>query len=148
MRITYKGVTKDLKYYKGLKWNKPLTPKMKQYESETGKKAIRGGKITGTFEHWLYWRDIKKQPKIKPKIKPTKIHKTEDIKYIGSGSGYKKISERKEVVDGIKVDIIRVRCNCCNSIIDYYYPGDRYSIPTLLKTEIIKDEYHKNKNKK
>ena len=67
MKITYKGVTKDLKYYKGLSWNKPLTPKMKEFNKETGKNAIRGNKITGTFEYWMYW-DPKKTKNIKEDI--------------------------------------------------------------------------------
>lgn len=76
-KITYKGVTKECKYYKGLKWNKPLTSEMIQFEKETEKNAIWNGVITGTFEYWLYWR--KKDKKIKLKPKPRDISKTRII---------------------------------------------------------------------
>lgn len=44
----------EIKYQKGLEWNKALTPEMKQFEKETGKHAIHNKKVTGQFEYWMY----------------------------------------------------------------------------------------------
>ena len=73
----------DIKYKKGQVWNKALTPKMKEFEKETGKNAVYRGKITGGFEYYLWQKEKKKtkkpkitsKPKSKPKPKP-KITKT------------------------------------------------------------------------
>ena len=40
-------------------WNKPKTPLMLQFEEETGRNAIWWGKITGSFEYWLFWKNLK-----------------------------------------------------------------------------------------
>ena len=58
-------------YKKGQIWNKALTPKMLKFEKETGKLSIRGGKITGQFEYWLWQREKKtSKPQRMPKPKP------------------------------------------------------------------------------
>ncbi len=46
---------------RGDMWNKPKTPKMIQFQQETRKNVIRGGKITGQYENWLYWRKLSKK---------------------------------------------------------------------------------------
>ena len=69
MKSTRGNITKEVKYYNGLKWNRALTKKMQEFEKETKKKAVYRGKVTGQFEYWLYWQKSTK-PKAKPK--PTK----------------------------------------------------------------------------
>jgi len=83
--ITYKGVTKQLDYYKGLPWDRPLTPKMKQFEKETNKNPVFRGVVTGTFEYWLYWKNTKKTHKKQSKTQSkTQVNKilNEKIKKI------------------------------------------------------------------
>lgn len=46
-----------MSYKKGQVWNKPLTNEMEQFEKETGKNAVYKGKITGSFEYWLWMED-------------------------------------------------------------------------------------------
>jgi len=70
MKSTRKGVTKNVKYYNGLKWNKSLVPEMKKFEKETGKHAVYRNKVTGGFEYWLYWRSTKQKNKQKSRPKP------------------------------------------------------------------------------
>ena len=142
MKITYKGKTKECKYYKGLKWNKPLTSEMLTFEKETGKKAIRGGIITGTFEYWMYWDP--KQNKVTTNTKliqrPTpKPRPLQNPKPNYNTIGYRTISTRKEVMNGIKVEIQRVECGCCKGILDFYYLDDKYSIPQTLKIVVVKE---------
>ncbi len=54
---TWKGKTQEVAYWKGMKWDKPLTEEMKRMEKETGQKAVWRGEITGTFEYWKYWKE-------------------------------------------------------------------------------------------
>ena len=49
----------EIKYCKGLEWNKKLTAKMLEFEKQTGKSAVYRGVITGGFEHWMYVRKSK-----------------------------------------------------------------------------------------
>ena len=53
------------------------------------------------------------------------------------GLGYKLISERIEVIENMRFDVKRIRCTCCNGILDYYYTLDS-PILSLVKIEIIK----------
>jgi len=75
MKSTRGNVTKDVKYWNGQPWNKALTPKMKEFEKETGKHAVYRNKVTGGFEYWLYWRSSKQKNKkiVKSTIKETKV---------------------------------------------------------------------------
>lgn len=69
-KVTFRGVTKNIEFYKGKFWINSLTPDMKKFVRETGKNPIRSGHITGTYEYWLYWRPKKKQQrKSKSRIK-------------------------------------------------------------------------------
>ena len=95
MKITYKGVTKDLKYYKGLPWNKPLTEKMKQFQEETGKNAIWNGVVTGTFEYWMYWRKTTKPIKKKPVPKKQQVAKKKIVRRTPSNIKSRKIDTKK-----------------------------------------------------
>ena len=98
MKITYKGKTKECKYYKGLIWNKPLTPEMEQFKKETGKNAIRGNKITGTFEYWMYWNPKNKQFKGKPtsNLKDQKINNISITNDIELRNIYKSYGQDKQ----------------------------------------------------
>ena len=49
----------EIKYKKGTPWNKPKTKLMLDFEKQTGKNAIRAGKLTGNFEYWL-WKRLQK----------------------------------------------------------------------------------------
>lgn len=94
VKITYKGVTKECKYYKNLKWDKPLTEEMLTFEKETGKNATWNGVITGTFEYWMYWKkkETKKKSKIKIKPKKTPVYRRSSTQIYKPN---KKIQQRK-----------------------------------------------------
>lgn len=42
---------------KGQVWNKSLTPEMERFEKETNKNAVYNGKVTGSFEYWVWMED-------------------------------------------------------------------------------------------
>ncbi len=89
--ITYKGITKEVDYWKDQPWDKPLTTKMKQFEKETGQHAIWRGKVSGSFVYWLYWKPSKNKPKKSTKKKSTKKSRLDSKLYINK--------EIREVLD-------------------------------------------------
>ena len=71
---------------KGQVWNKPLTKEMEQFEKETNKNAVYNGKVTGSFEYWVWMEDRRSKGLTRKKrssttSKPIKRHKVE-VTYI------------------------------------------------------------------
>ena len=70
----------DIKYHKGLEWNRKLTTEMLEFEKETGKHAIHNKKVTGQFEYWMYCRKDKKT--IKRSVPKKSVSTTRSIEQI------------------------------------------------------------------
>ena len=61
-----------MSYKKGQVWNKPLTKEMERFEKETKKNAVYKGKITGSFEYWLWMEDRRSKGLTRKKRSSTK----------------------------------------------------------------------------
>ncbi len=79
--ITYKGVTKEVKFWKDQPWTDILAPDMIRYKEETGKDAVIRGRVTGTFCYWLYWAGEKKRTR-RTKVELSKVKERKVIKRI------------------------------------------------------------------